>query len=156
MHEKSEVRLSAKMRRLEQPSLTVEAEPENVLNTASPGRRASWILPSETMAPEKPTTGGLQTPVGMPIQLGPSPLTQQYSRRQDLSIPSAQWGASALQEQEFEEDELFGDGGQPGGEHQGNAVEQDLFAEAQDKLQIATTSRPTPVQEVPWGPSMVE
>ena len=50
------------MCRLEQPSLTVEAEPENVLNTASPGRTSSWILPSEMMIPMRPTTGGLQTP----------------------------------------------------------------------------------------------
>ena len=37
--------LSAQMCRLEQPSLTVEAEPENVLNTASPGRTSTWIQP---------------------------------------------------------------------------------------------------------------
>ena len=39
--EKSEMKaaLSANMRRLEQPSLTVEAEPENVLNTAAPSRQ---------------------------------------------------------------------------------------------------------------------
>ena len=38
MREKSEAQaaLSAKMRRLEQPSLTVEAEPENVLNADVP------------------------------------------------------------------------------------------------------------------------
>ena len=52
-HEKSEMQaaLSAKMRRLEQPSLTVEAERENVLNTAPAGRRSSWILASELTTP---------------------------------------------------------------------------------------------------------
>ena len=67
--EKSEMQaaLSAKMRRLEQPSLRVEAEPENVLNTASPGRRSSWIPSSELMTPSRPTTGGMQTPAGQPI-----------------------------------------------------------------------------------------
>ena len=45
MREKSELQAarSAKMRRLEQPSLTVESKPESVVNTASPGRPASWI-----------------------------------------------------------------------------------------------------------------
>ena len=87
--EKSErqAALSAKMCRLEQPSLTVEAEPENVFNTASPGRLCSWILPSELMTPLGPTTGGVQTPAGQPIQYGPSPEIHQYSRRPDLSVP---------------------------------------------------------------------
>ena len=45
--EKSEMMsaLSAQMCRLESPNRSVESEPENVLNTASPGRRSSWILP---------------------------------------------------------------------------------------------------------------
>ena len=43
MQEKSEMKaaLSANTRRLEQPSLTIKAEPENVLNSASPGSRSS-------------------------------------------------------------------------------------------------------------------
>ena len=92
LREKFEIQaaLSAKMRRLEQPSLSVEAEPENALSIASPGRRSSWILPSEMMTPSRPTTGGLQTPAGQPIQYGPRPETQQYSRRPDLSVPPAQ------------------------------------------------------------------
>ena len=92
--EKSEVQaaLSAKMCRLEQPSLTAQAEPENVLNTASPSRCSSWILPSELMTLARPTTGGIQTPTGPPVQYGPNPITQQYSRADDLSVPPAQWG----------------------------------------------------------------
>ena len=91
MREKSEMQaaLSAKMCRLEQPTLSVEAEPENVLNTASPGRRSSWILASEVMTPARPGTGGIQTPTGPPVQLGPSPVTQQYSRLHDQSVPLA-------------------------------------------------------------------
>ena len=62
-HEKSETQaaFSAKMRRPEQPILTVEAEPENMLNTVSPGRRSSWILASELMTPARPTTRGRST-----------------------------------------------------------------------------------------------
>ena len=84
MREKSELQaaLSAKMRRLEQPKLTIESEPENVLNTASPGRRSTWIMPSELMTPARPTTRDMQTLMGEPVRYGPSPVTQQYSRRQ--------------------------------------------------------------------------
>ena len=71
--------LSVQMCRLESPSRSAESEPENVLNTASPGRCSSWILPHEMMTtPDRPTTGGLQSPVGVPVQLGPGPLTQEY------------------------------------------------------------------------------
>ena len=59
MHEKSEMksRLSAQMCRLESPSRSVESEPENVLNTAAPGRSSSWILPTEMMStPDRPTS----------------------------------------------------------------------------------------------------
>ena len=102
--------MSAQMCRLESPSLTVESEPDNVLNTASPGRRHSWILPSEMMrTPDRPTTGGLQTPTGAPVQLGPCPVTQQYSRRSDLSIPPAQWGNQDGRDEGEEECELFRD-----------------------------------------------
>ena len=43
MREKSEMKaaLSANVCRLEQPSITVEAAPDTVLNTASPGRRST-------------------------------------------------------------------------------------------------------------------
>ena len=146
MLEKSEMQaaLSAKMCRLEQPSLTVRSEPENVLNTASPGRHSSWILASELMTPDRPTTGGLQTPTGAPVRLGPSPITQQYSRRQDRSPPPGQWGDRDLrreeedeEEEEEEEEELFGGLLQTGGEPAADLVEQDLFVERQDELQTA-------------------
>ena len=80
MREKSEMKshLSAQMCRLETPSRSVESEPENVLNTASPGRCLSWILPSEMMStPDRPTTSGLQSPSGVPMQFGASPATQE-------------------------------------------------------------------------------
>ena len=98
------------MRRLEQPSLTVEVEPENVLNTASPGRRSSWILALELMTPMRPTTGGLRTPEGAPVRYGPSPVTQQYSRQGDLSVPPAQWGDRDFRTHDDEEEiDLFQD-----------------------------------------------
>ena len=93
------------MCRLEQPGVTIEAEPENVLNTASPGRGSSWILASELMTPARPTTGGMQTPTGQPVQYGPNPVTQQYSRRQDLCIPPAQWGDRDLAHEDDDESE---------------------------------------------------
>ena len=87
MREKSEMKtvLSVNMCRLEQPSLTFEAGPENVLNTASPGRPSSWILSSELMTPVRPTTGTFRTPEGAPVQYGPSPVTQQYNRQGDIA-----------------------------------------------------------------------
>ena len=82
VREKSEMHshLSAHMCKLEHdsPSRTVESEPENVLNTASPGRSSSWILPSEMMStPDRPTCSGLQSPSKVPVQFGPSPLAQE-------------------------------------------------------------------------------
>ena len=112
MREKSEMQsaLSAQVCRLEPPSRSVESEPENVLNTASPGRGSAWILLHEIMqTPDRPTTGGLQTPMGVPVQFGPSPATQQYSRRSDLTIPPAQWGNHDAGEDGEEECELFRD-----------------------------------------------
>ena len=77
---------------LDTSSLTVEAETDNVLSTASPGRRSSWTLASELMTLVRPTTGGLRTPEGATVRYGPSPVTQQYNRQSDLSVPPAQWG----------------------------------------------------------------
>ena len=85
MKERSEMKshLAADMCRIEQtvPSRTVEAEPDNVLNTLSPGRSQRWILPHELETPNRPTSSGLQSPVGAPIQLGPSPMTREYPSR---------------------------------------------------------------------------
>ena len=65
------------------PSRTVEAEPENTLNTLSPGRSSRWILPHELETPNRPTSSGLQSPVGVPVQFGPSPMTRSHK----LSLP---------------------------------------------------------------------
>ena len=73
------------------PNLTVESQPDNLLNTASPGRRSSKTLASELMTPTRPTRGGLRTPEGEPVRYGSSPMTQQYNCQEDLSVPPAQW-----------------------------------------------------------------
>ena len=77
MRERSEMKahLAANMFRIEQtvPSRTVDAEPDNTLNTLSPGRSSRWILPHELETPDRPTSSGLQSPVGVPVQFGPSP-----------------------------------------------------------------------------------
>ena len=96
MREKSETKshLAANMCKIEQtvPSRTVEAEADNVLNTMSPGKSHRWILPHELETPERPTSSGLQPPIGAPVQLGPSPLTREYSAAPPGHIPPAQWG----------------------------------------------------------------
>ena len=111
MREKSEMksRLSAQMRRLETPSRSVESEPENVLNTASPGRCSSWILASEmTSTPNRPTTSGLQSPSGAPMQFDPSPATQEYRHQSPCCVTPAQWGNHYAGEPGEEECDLFG------------------------------------------------
>ena len=42
--------------------------------------------------PNRPTSSGLQSPVGAPVQLGPSPLTREYSATPPGNIPPSQWG----------------------------------------------------------------
>ena len=60
MKKKSEMqsRLAAHMCKIEQsvPSISVESEPENVLNTLSPGRSTRWTLPVELETPNRPGT----------------------------------------------------------------------------------------------------
>ena len=90
-------------------SRTLDPEPENVLNTASPGRSSAWILPSETATPDRPTSSGLQSPSGASRQFGPSPQTQEYSRPSPCCVPPAQWGSHCDRESGEEECELFGD-----------------------------------------------
>ena len=96
LREKSEMKshLAANMCKIDQtvPSRTVESEPENILNTLSPGRSTRWILPQELETPNRPTSSGLQSPIGAPVQLGPSPQTREYSVLPPGSIPPAQWG----------------------------------------------------------------
>ena len=89
MRDKSEMQaaLSAKLCRLEPPSLTVDAQSEHVLNTACPGRSPSRILASELMTHARPTTGGIQTPSGpLDVAYGASPLTQQHGRQRDFHL----------------------------------------------------------------------
>ena len=91
MRERSEMKshLAANMCRIEQtvPSRTVEAEPENTLNTLSPGRSSRWILPHELETPNRPTSSGLQSTVGVPVQFGPSPMTREYSATPPAHVP---------------------------------------------------------------------
>ena len=114
MREKSEMQshLSTHVCKLEQtsPSKSLESEPDNVLNTASPDRSSSWILPSEMMStPDRPTISGLQSPSGVPVQFGPSPLTQEDPRPSQGCVPPAQWGNHHARKSGEEECELFGD-----------------------------------------------
>ena len=112
MREKPEMQshLSAQMCRLETPSRSVESEPENVLNTDSPGRSSSWILPIEMMStPDRPTSSGVQSPSGAPMQFGPCPVTQEYCRQSPCCVPPAQWGNHLARESGEEQRELFGD-----------------------------------------------
>ena len=62
------------------------------LNTLSPGRSARWILPHELETPNRPTSSGLQSPAGAPVQFGPSPQTREYAPPPPRFIPPAQWG----------------------------------------------------------------
>ena len=120
--ERSEMKahLAANMCRIEQtvPSRTVDAEPENTLNTLSPGRSSRWILPHELETPDRPTSSGLQSPVGVPVQFGPSPVTREYSATPPAHVPPAQWG------------EVYGRGSDDGCELFGTAPE----AEESDEL----------------------
>ena len=95
VREKSEMKshLSAQMCRLENPNRSVESEPENVLNTASPSQSSSWIPPTEMMStPDRPTSSGLQSPSRAPMQFCPSPLTHEYRHPSPCCVPPAQWG----------------------------------------------------------------
>ena len=142
MREKEEIQscLAAHMCKLEHsiPSRRVESEPENVLNTRSPGRCSSWILPSETETPDRPTSSGLQSPIGAPVQLGPSPQTREYSHPSPCCIPPAQWGNRYARDSGDEDCDLFGE--VPLG-HEENPLGMPADGEAhQDELDNAATS----------------
>ena len=96
MKEKSEMKshLAASMCKIEQtvPSRTVDSEPENVLNTLCPGRSARWILAHGLETPNRPTSSGLQSLAGAPVQFGPSPQPREYARPPPCFVPPAQWG----------------------------------------------------------------
>ena len=102
--EKSEMQLEHSV-----PGRSVESEPENVLNTRSPGRCSRWILPGEMETPDRPTSSGLQSPMCAPVQLGPSPQTREYSHPSPCCIPPAQRGDMHARDPGEEECELFGD-----------------------------------------------
>ena len=115
MREKSEMKshLSAQMCRLETPSRSVESEPENVLNTASPGRCSSWILPSEMMStPDRQTSSGLQSPSGSSNAVWSKSTYSRVSSSKSMLCTSSSMGkslCSIAREPGEEECELFGD-----------------------------------------------
>ena len=51
-----------------------------------------WILPHELETPHRPTSSGMQSPMGAPDQFGPSPQTREYTPPPPCHIPPAQWG----------------------------------------------------------------
>ena len=73
MKEKSEMKshLAANVCKIEQSVPSRSVESENVLNSLSltPGRNSRWILPAELETPTRPTSSGLQSPVGAPYSL---------------------------------------------------------------------------------------
>ena len=123
------------------PSRTVESEPENVLNTLSPGRSQRWILPHELATPPRPTSSGLQSQVGAPVQLGPSPQTREYTPPPPCHIPPAQWGEVHGRAGDDGCD-LFG--GVLSGDDQGMPF--DPFRAVQGPDEIANASPPSPLR----------
>ena len=85
MKEKSEMQshLAANMCKIEQsvPSRSVESEPDNVLNTLSPGRRSRWILPEELETPNRPTSSGLYS-----LRLAPRFNSVQVQQRKNMFV----------------------------------------------------------------------
>ena len=147
MREKSEMHshLAANMCKIEHsvPSRSVESEPENVLNTRSPGRCSRWILPEELETPNRPTSSGLQSPVGVPVQLGPSPQTREYVHPSPCGIPPAQWGDVHARDRE-EECELFGE--VPPGQDLDLSCNASENGEHQDELDNAEALHPVQAQ----------
>ena len=82
-------------------------------------------------------------PEGEPVRYGPSPVTQQYNRQGDMSVPPAYWGDRTLRRPEDDNDvDLFQVALQPGGEQEGDPIDQDLFREQQDELNAASVPGP--------------
>ena len=104
--------------------------------TASPGRSSSWILPTEMMStPDRPTSSGLQSPSGVPMQFGPSPLTQEYRHPSPCCVTPAQWGNHYSRES--------GEGNVPPG-HEELVPEEPTQHEAhQDELDRAAVPSPS-------------
>ena len=132
MREKSEMQshFATNMCKLEHsvPSRSVESEPENVLNARSPGRC------TELETPNRPTSSGSQSPVGAPVQLGPSPQAREYGHPRPCCMPPAQWGDMRARDRE-EECELFGD--VPAGHESDNTRHPFEGEEHQDELDNA-------------------
>ena len=95
MAEKSELQAtrSAKMCSIDSPRATVEAAPENVLNS-----QHSWPMPltimESTWRINDTDEGNDRRSAGPPVAYGPSPpMTQRYAHGSpDLSVAPAQWG----------------------------------------------------------------
>ena len=84
MREKSEMKLhlAANMCRGRPDSFTsrtVDAEPDNTLNTLSPGKNSRWILPHELATPGQTYIIGTSITSRCSSSIGPSPMTQEYS-----------------------------------------------------------------------------
>ena len=102
--------------------------------------------PAELETPNRPTSSGLQSPVGVPVQLGPSPQTREYVHPAPCCIPPAQWGDVHARESE-EECELFGE--MPSGDDLdllGNPLQN---AGQQDELENAGVLHPVHEQSQP-------
>ena len=78
--------------------------------------------------------------MGAPVELGPSPVARQYSRRSDLTIPPAQWGNRPAREEGAEECELFGEPPHVEGDPLYDLLEQEPGMKHQDELQIAVVT----------------
>ena len=106
MREKFEMQphLASNMCKIEHsiPNKSVEPELENLLNTRSPNRSTRWILPKELDTPTRPIISSLQSPIGAPVQFGPSPQTREYNHPSRCCIPPAQWGDPFARERERE------------------------------------------------------
>ena len=120
------------------PSRSVESEPENVLNALSPGRCSRWILPEELETPDRPTSSGLQSPVGAPVQLGPSPHVNTVIL---VHVVYLQLNGEIYMLEREEECELFGD--VPVGHEAGIMGHPFEGAEHQDELDQAAALHAT-------------
>ena len=103
-----------------------------------------WILPEELETPNRPTSSGLQSPIGPPVQLGPSPLTREYSVPPLGHIPPAQWG-DVYGRAGDDGCELFG--ALPDGEEPEAPVCPQQAVQQQDELNDVTSPFAPPHQE---------
>ena len=94
MKEKSEMKshLAANMCRIDQtvPGPWSLSQRMSSINTLSPGRSQRWILPHELETPHRPTSSGLQSPMGAPVQFG------QVPRRGNIPASSMSYSTSSM------------------------------------------------------------